>query len=127
MDINYLINYLRLEGLHDLECIPTVSEEDGPPARDELIDKEGDSKEEGDDPTEVRPMEEADPEEDPSDKEPMEEEDPDEDLEEDHNEREPIEEEDPEEDPEENPSEGEPMEEDDPDEDPEEDSEVSEG
>jgi len=40
-----LINYLRPEGPHDLERIPTASEEDAPSQGDELINEEGDSKE----------------------------------------------------------------------------------
>jgi len=61
---------------------------------DELTNEEGDSKDEGDAPTEAGPIEEGDPEEDPSEEEPMEEEDPKEDL----SEEEPMEEEGPEED-----------------------------
>jgi len=103
IDINGLINYLRLEGPHNLERILTASKEDAPLPRDKLTDEEGDSKEEGDDPAEARPMEEVDPEKDPSEREPTEEEDseedPDEDPEEDPSEKEPMEKEDPEEDP----------------------------
>ena len=111
MSVVDLINYLKLEGPHDQECITTVGEEDAPPPRDELIDEEGDSKNEGDVPTEAGPVEEEDPDEDPNKEEPMEEED----HEKDPSEEEPMEEEDP--------GDGEPMEE----EDAEEDSEVSEG
>jgi len=108
MNVVDLINYLRLEGPHDLECIPIASKKDAPPSRDKLTDEEGGSKEEGDDPTEVGPIEEADPKEDPS-------------------EREPMDKEDREEDPEKDPSKGGPMEGEDPEEDLEEDSEVSDG
>jgi len=79
MSVVDLINYLRLEGPHDLEHIPMASEEDAPPSGDELTDEEGDSKEEGGDPAEARLREEADPEGNPSEREPMEEEDPKED------------------------------------------------
>ena len=75
MDINGLINYLRLEGSHDLECIPIASEEDAPPPGNELSDEEGDSKEERVNLIEAGLMEEADPEEDPSGRELAEEED----------------------------------------------------
>lgn len=53
MDIEDLINYLRLEGSHDLEHIPVASEEDAPPPADEFTDEDGGPKEEGDDPTEA--------------------------------------------------------------------------
>jgi len=45
MSIVDLINYLRLERPHDLEHIPTASEEGAPPPRDELTNEEEDSKE----------------------------------------------------------------------------------
>ena len=115
MSVVNLINYLRLKRPHDLEHIPTASEEDASPPGDELTDEEKDSKEEGDNPIEVGPIEKEDPEEDPSEREPMKEEDP----EEDPRKEELVEEDDPKEDP----SEGESMEE----EDHEEDSEVTEG
>jgi len=54
MDIDDLIDYLRLEGPYDLERIPTASEEDAPPSGDELTDEEGDSKEERDDLTRLK-------------------------------------------------------------------------
>ena len=126
MSVVGLINYLRLEGPHDLECVPTASGEDAPPPGDELTYDEGDPKKEGDGPIEMGPREQPDPEQDQSEEEPMEEED----SEEDPSEREPMEEEDPKEDPEdleEDPSEREPMEEEDPEEDLEEDSKVNEG
>ena len=44
MSVVNLINYLRLEGPHDLERMPTASEEDAPSPG------EGDSKKEGGDP-----------------------------------------------------------------------------
>jgi len=53
MSIVDLINYLRLEVPHDLERIRTANEKDALPPGDELLDEEGDFKEEGDDPTEV--------------------------------------------------------------------------
>jgi len=54
-----LINYLRLEGPHNHERIPTASEEDAQPPGDELTNEEGDSKDEGDAPTEMGPIEEG--------------------------------------------------------------------
>jgi len=91
MTVVDLINYLRLEGPHDQECIPTTSEEDAPPPEDELTDEEGNSKDKGDvptavglakedDPSEEEPMKGEDPEKDPSEVESMEEEDPKKDL-----------------------------------------------
>jgi len=131
ISVDDLINYLRLKGPHNLEHIPTASEENAPLPGDEFTYEEGDSKEEGGDPAKARPMEEANLEGGPSEREPMEEhdpmEDPDEDPREDHSERETMEEADPKEDPEEEPSEREPIEEEDPEEDPGEDSEVSKG
>ena len=112
MSVVDLINYLRLEGPHDLKRITTANEEDAPASVDKLTDEEGDSKEEGDDPIEAGSIEEEDPKKG---------------LEEDPGEGEPTKDEDLEEDPEEDPSEGEPMEEEDPEEDPQEDPEVSEG
>ena len=72
MSVVDLINYLRLEGPHDLERIPTASMEDAPPPGDKLTDEGRDSKEGGDDPTEAGPIEEADPKEYPRGREPME-------------------------------------------------------
>ena len=116
MDIEDLINYLRLEGPHDLESVPTTSEEDALPPGNELTDEEGDLEGVEANPVETNPRVEDDLVGDPNAEEPIEDEDP---------------EEDPNEDPEENPSEGEPMEEEDPEEDlegdPKEDSEMSEG
>jgi len=54
-----LINYLRLEGPHNHERIPTASEEDAPPPGDELTDEARDSKDEGDAPIETGPIEEG--------------------------------------------------------------------
>ena len=71
----YLINYLRLEGSHNQERIPIANKEDTPPLGDELIDEEGDSKDERDASTEAGPVEGEDPEEDPSGEELIEEED----------------------------------------------------
>jgi len=102
---------LRLEGPHDLESVPTASEEDAPPPDNELTEQEGDLEGVEDNPGETNPMVEADQKGDP-----MEEEDPNEG---------------PKEDLEEGLSEGDPMKEEDPEEnlevDSEEDSEVSEG
>ena len=53
-----LINYLRLKGPHNLECVPTASEENAPPPGDELIYELGDPKEEGDDLIEIGHREE---------------------------------------------------------------------
>jgi len=110
MNVVDLINYLRLEGPHDLESVPTASEGDAPPLATNLQMRREILKEWrttltrrilGSKPSEGDPMEEEDTEEDP------------------------------EEDPQDDPSEGDPMEEKDPEEDPEidpeEDSEVSEG
>jgi len=112
MSVVDLINYLRLKGPHDLESIPTASEEDAPPPGDELTDEEGDLEGVKDNPVKIDPRVEVDPMGDLSVEEPMKEEDP-------------------EKDPEEDPSEGEPMEKENPREDPkrdsEENSEVSEG
>ena len=60
MSVVDLINYLRLEGPHDLECIPTASEEDASPPGDEPTDEERDSKGEGDDPNKAGPIEAVD-------------------------------------------------------------------
>jgi len=130
MNIEDLINYLGLEGPHDLEHIPVTSEKDAPPPEDEFTDEEGGPKEEGDNPTEAGLVEQEDPEEDleeASEREPMDEEDPKEDPDKDPSKGDLIEEEDPQEDLEEDPSEGEPIEEEDPENAPEEGSEVSEG
>jgi len=99
MSVVDLINYLRLETPHDLESVPTSSEEDAPPPGDELTEEEGDLEGVEDNPGDTNPRVEADPKGDP-----MEEEDP--------SERDLMEKENPEEDPKV---------------DPEEDSEVSEG
>jgi len=76
MSVVGLINFLRLEGPHNQEHIPTASKEDAPPLGNKLTDKEGDSKEEGDASTEAGPVKEEDPKEDPTKEEPMEVEDP---------------------------------------------------
>ena len=108
MSVVDLINYLRLEGPHDLESVPTASEDDAPPPGDELTEEEEDLEGVEDNPDDTNPRVEADLMGDPRREELMEEEDP----EEDSSDEDPMEEEDPKEDPEV---------------DPEEDSKVSEG
>ena len=51
MSVVDLINYLRLEGPHNLKCIPTANEKDASLLGDELTDEEGDSTDKGDVPT----------------------------------------------------------------------------
>jgi len=80
MNVVDLINYLRLKGPYDQDLIPTASEQDAPPLGDELIDEEGDPKDEGDASTEVGLVEGEGTEEDPTKEERMEEEDPEEDF-----------------------------------------------
>ena len=50
-----LINYLRLERPHNLESVPTASEEDTSPPGDEFTEEEGDLEGVEDNPDETNP------------------------------------------------------------------------
>ena len=91
-----LLDYLRMEGSHDLDFLPIASEEDAPSKAEESTDDEGDygevksvpmevSSKEGEDyggsTEEGETREKEDPEEDPREGSPVGEEDPDDDSE----------------------------------------------
>ena len=74
MSVVDLINYLRLEGPHGLESVPTTSEEDAPPLGNELTNEKGDLEGVEDNPVETDLGVKDDPMGDASAEEPMEEE-----------------------------------------------------
>jgi len=110
MDIRDLLDYLRMEGPHDLDYLPTASEKDAPPQVEESTDDEGDYREVKSAPMKVGSEEGGDYRGSTGGEETREEEDLEEDPEEDPEEA-------PEEDPEEDPSEGSQVGEEDPDDD----------